>query len=441
VNRRRAFALAAAIVLVGALLALDARVTSSASLGFIPANARWTAHSADFPAFLEHVQETAAYHRVRAAASLPAENFWLNTRTATGIRPTPARFRHWLGHHLAAASTGDGFGICVRPGIVLRTASLFAGTSRELRLHTYGDYTYAWRDGFLIASKSRTYVQACLDASAETLRVSMPAASLTIEHRGDPKLAVTFDAKEGIPCRGRIERAFAKPQTALTLPGAWPEAPIVAVAGADATDVLDLLREILEDMPMTAYLNQTLDAMRDQLPEDLAREGGEFSLGLTGVDMTEELPIPELALLVRGETAGILPERPQNAVPIEWHGAPGWYRPWLGPKLAICAAAWERTRYLASQERLMPRIVRQLNDATPVDKHALVAVDWKRAAPIARDIILRAAERELIHRMNKSDVERQIVPYVEMIAALGAARLVGIVQDSATTFEGTLAAP
>ena len=117
-------ALILAVVLIVAFVWLDGRVKRQASgVGFCPEDATWIAATDDFGAFWEGVGRTQAVERLRQDWPRPLAGWELAVRQATGIRPTPDRWRLWMGQPLLAAGSPDGKGLCVYPGLLLRGAS------------------------------------------------------------------------------------------------------------------------------------------------------------------------------------------------------------------------------------------------------------------------------------------------------------------------------
>ncbi len=437
---RRTLLIGIGVLLIAvAIIWTDAKLTRAAHNGFVPAATHWTASSANFPAFLSSAAATPEYRRARASVALPPENLALDIRKAAGIRPTAARWRVWLGSRAAIAKSDDGIGVCVRPGAMLRVLSAVGIAPRGNEPRQRQRYWYAWRDGFLIVSESPEYVRACLDDDAVSVPQTSEGAALTVARNLEPRATITVQAREGFPCRGRIDLQFTPPGTALSLANAWPQTPIVGIAGGDPREVLNVVLDLAEDLPLLEHVRFAIEQMKQELPEGWATGGAEYAFALAGIDESEDLPIPELALMLRGNTAGVLPEMPEAALPFEWNGAPGWLRPWLGSKLSIGVSAWGGTRTIATQERLMPRYVRQLVDAPAVNADMALQIDWTQLGPAIDRLLLKAARNELLPRMNERDVEQHLSPYVRMLEPVGVCRMRGIVRDDELWFEGALA--
>ena len=106
------------------LAGLDAWLKATPDPGYCPEGALLAAAADDFPSFYAALgacdSSEAASSEVRAQISEMSRRI----RIETGIRPTPLRWRVWLGNKFLAAYSDDGMGFCVHPGLLLRIVEI-----------------------------------------------------------------------------------------------------------------------------------------------------------------------------------------------------------------------------------------------------------------------------------------------------------------------------
>ncbi len=248
IRRVGVFLLAVAALCV--FLVVDGRLKAGEGLGFCPADARWTVVQPDLPAFWRQLQRSDSYRAVREEwdpLGAPA----LAVRKATGIRPLPVRWSLWMGKSLLCAGGDAGTGGCVRPGLLMRAAHAVNAVFNRSQdgVHRYGQFHYAWRDGFLIFSTSPDYVRASLEAAPFQSDPVETAFELQWRRRAVPEAFVRFHVDDGLPVEGWVDAAVTERDAPLEIPTEPEDEPlleIAATAPADVAAVWDLLERSFE---------------------------------------------------------------------------------------------------------------------------------------------------------------------------------------------------
>ena len=456
---RRWRGLLCAVGLLAALAAVDARLKTGGGGGYCPEEAVWILAAEDFPSFWKGFVESNTVRAFNEQAPDWLGRFQLATRKLTGIRPTPTRWRVWLGNTFLAAGCAEGVGLCVRPGILLRVVhafrEVFQGVEATEGVFAFGPLSYAWREQFFIVSDAPGYVRACLSAQAPALEESHAPDEIRLCSTGHCRGFLRIRGEDELPVAGWINMNTAHRARPLTLPNAWPDDPIAAITASRWTDMravaawaLDFchsqgIREEIRGM-WEAVLHQW---ELDSLPKDWDAAVDECSLAITALDTDETLPVPEVAAVMRTRDLAEGPHPLQalvadrDALPYEWGDTAGWIAPWLSEKLAPCLACSGRDWLVTSQEPVMARLVGRLGQGAPVEADIALRIDWQRLADCGQRLVRSAAELELIPRMNPRDAEQKVIPYLQGIGQAGALFLKGTCVEGRLSFEGYLARP
>lgn len=436
-------ALLVAIALLAALMLVDTWLTRTGSADYCPDDAKWIVTADDFPAFYRNLLETDLAKAINDEAPEHYAAWQLAVRQATGIRPTPLRCRVWLGSRFLAAVSEDGWGACVRPGILLRVADSLRGLGAwRPSVRQFGPYYYAWRDGALIFSKSEKYVLATLEAQ---VFLKYPpdikrANTLWVYETREGHSAVSIRPGRQIYITGWVDGGhLSSRETPLTL-AAWP--PDAAIAWAAASKCRDLYRlaTLLRDQidshtqisarPWFGMLKKLLQEavapwLTEPLPDNWDEQVAECSFALLGIDDSETLPVPELGLVLRSRnsTPGTHPLEPLigsgPALPYEWDGHPGVVAPCAGEKAAVCLSSFGTDWLAASQEPAMAALmsaVQQTGVQCRVPNEALVAINWSKTVEVVQSLAQKAAKLELLPRMNSADLEKTVMPLLRALA-------------------------
>lgn len=461
--------LLAPIVLAAACVLGDAWLKTAGGPDACPEEAVWTVASDGLTGFWAKAAKTGAVRRIGVDwPRLPAALEGLFTglvpspwRSAAEW-PTADRWGRWLGPRFLAAGSAEGWGICVRPGLLFRGVCRFRqwrGTVRETAsgahiLYAYGNVFYAWRGGALIVSRSPEYVLASLESKPSAMDLPSMPDTLFIRLARPVPMDMQVTATREFAVTGRVCIPLTFKSASLSLADVWPDAPLLAVA-CSSCDGLESLAAWCGDQVLgTPELSVVAEPLRflgrqvqwDRLPADWGRDIDECALAVVDVDMTQVLPVPEVALALR-QTGGLRGVHPLMGLltdvdrwPFEWQGSPGWVAPWWGEEATLCLGQSGQDWLLTSQEPLMAALAGRLQSGEPVEAAMALRIDWRKLEACAEHLLREAAALELIPRMNAEDVEATLLPPLRPLAELGTLRLdFNADTDGWVAFNGKLA--
>lgn len=440
----------------------DQRVVDSAPLhGLRPKDADWIMSTTDFPGFWKRLEHGDVFQRLEEDWSRPQSAFELAVRQASGIRPTPLRWRIWLGQRLTLAHAPEGIGLCVYPGILLRAVGsvdqLLGPAADESGVRSSRGTYYAWRGGNLIVSQSHDYVQACLqDGDTGPLRSSV-GGELAFQWGAPYEGYLRTLPGSGLRIEGRIKAPFRDGDRPLTLTNAWPSTPLAAITVRRAAD-LRLLGAILDRA--VGATQELTEAKRlaglvwgqwgmDALPDGWDADVDHLAIMVQDINVDETLPVPTGAAVFRSASAANGPHplaalaENRRTIPYEWQGQPGVYIPLLGEQCSLCLGQYGRDWIATSDEPEMAALAGALSpgpvEAADVD--LTIRVSWDKTAAVVKSLVFRAAQLELIPGVNGDDVQQNLPPVMDALSHLGTMELDGRAGDGWLAFEGALFQP
>ena len=449
-------ALAAAACVV--LAATDRWLKQAPHPGFCPAEADWVAEMPDLPFFWDALKRLEVAQALAEETPRQLHSVELAVRKGTGVRPTPARWGVWFGSRALAAGKDGAWGLCVRPGILLRAMSVLhgaaGGSADAAEYRAWGEYRYLWKGGYLLISRSPQYLQDAEKALPyETLRRT-PPEGLLLSWRGTPEGQALIRAVPGLPVSGRIAAPLTRVSRYLKLAGSWQPTPLVSVSVSHWGDLAQLSRlcvRLVSQLPqgagLMAFASSTVAAWDLACPAFEEMPIQEYALALTGLDTSEPLPVPEVALLMR-------PKRPidlnaphpllglgegGSRVPAAWRGRTGWVLPVLGEKLSICISDDGGCWIAASQEPVMAKLAGHAFGSGGIDAAASLFVNWPRLSEAGAALVRRAVELELIPRTGLRDADAALFPLFRAMARFGELRINAWPDGGGMQFEGHLA--
>lgn len=455
---RRWGLLFSAIALLALLSALDHGLKHAGDgLGFHPNNASCIVTSADFPSFCGALAATDAADRFTAETPRPFDAFELAVRKATGVRPTPLRWRVWLGPRMVWSRWNGTYGLCVHPGLLMRAVCVYDTLKGEPTgsngLSDWAGFHYAWRDGFLILSPSATYIEAALEGPLVDKKQETSPRELAL--RWDQN-EIRVSPEPRIPIHGTLYIATQTSETPLRLSGRWPDDSLFSLTTHHPEDTLALWRMIHEPLKTMADYNR-LSALASSVwkqwrlappSEDWKTHVEEFSIALMALDTTETIPIPEWGVMMRTPNVDQILEHPwapaiATLSPIEyaWEGHTGLLATLLGEKAAICLAQ-DGDRWLAASRR--DRMSELLDIPQPnldVEADMQLEINWEATGRTAEILLRKAGEHELIPEMNAQEVDTYLGKYARSLARMGRLRISGKANDGRLVFSGTLVSP
>ena len=448
------------MAILAAIAWLDARIKSQAPLrGYCPSTAEAVLYSADFGTFWGSALDTKPVQRIRAEWRGAGSGIELHLRKLTGIRPTPARWRLWMGERFLSAKTPSAFGVCTYPGLLMRGVSKLHGLVRDpidaSGVRAYGDVYFAWRDGFLIASQDPDYVRAALESDPVEMKPDASPLAVVFESRVAPIVSLELMASDEFPIRGQIPSTVSARSAPMTLPSAWSTPPIAACSASAWHDIASLLTVADEALAHSAHWNDIRAAGSELMttwnlsppPATWQDERLDHcSLLLTGFDITSTVAYPELAFVVRSTLPaagahpleGVLPAEIEG-IPYEWGGYPGMLYPMTGSQWAPCLGHQGRDWLGTSRERVMRSLVANMDEGPPIDADFTIQVDWEQVASALQRILMNVEDLELFPEMNADEVRSNLVPIAKSIRHLGRTVILGTHVDGTNTLNGLLA--
>lgn len=453
-----------ALLLAAALLAAGAwwndRAARSAPLQPLhPKDAQWVFATTDFPAFWTSLENGGLMTRIAGDWPRPQAALELAARFSTGIRPTPARWRLWLGYRLAVSGTDDGIGFSVYPGWLLRAAdsalALVARNRDADGVSRYRDWYYGWRDGFLFASTSRGLVVSCITRPDPTPLECRADGAPVFQWSGKSEGYLRFLPGKGTPVEGSISAAVSDGSAPLTLSRAWPEPPAVSVAVRDAVSLralADLCAGVARQFPVGLHVSEVAIALANAWGLDSASlpsvsGSGHVAAALLDVHSSHPLPIPAIALAVRDTGPSVPPSLTAlpdtHPIVYEWNGFAGSMTPLIGDRLSLYACQAGDDALFATSEPVMASLVGRLSPgpAENAEVDAVVTADWKKIAQALMDLAQTAGEYQLLPRMNIDDVRHTLSPRLTGLSKLGTLNLTGRAAQGRIEFSGVLFQP
>lgn len=444
------------------LVLLDWRFKSSDAAGFVPDGVTWRVYSDDLPTFWGMLQENALWQRTRPDLLPIVRRVELELTRVAGIRPTPGRLDLWLGSKALIGGIGDDVGVSVRPGVLLRVALAMVswGSSESAEgAHRYRDMYWAWREGFLILSRSRTYVESAL-ASPDALRLEgASAAAIDIAMLGDddaaPLLSVRVEADWELPVAGKLRVAGAGEDSKPALHSKAPTPSLVFVSCGTMGDLESTVGTIVKLSPplpaWEAYAPFADAALEYWLQVNAVRDGALDVLGDRSVTFLcpaiqpGTIPLPAIgieAARLQGETRH--PFEPfiasASAIEHEWSARQGLLAPIWGDALSIGLAERDGMWVAATTEPLMAEMMAHAGtEAADSDQHLVLEIDWAPVATAVRDLGTHWSELEVIPGASSRTFRDRLGRIASVLDQVGTTRVEGMFSGPALEFRGRLA--
>ncbi|MCX5757602.1 MAG: hypothetical protein NTU83_03670 [Candidatus Hydrogenedentes bacterium] len=453
---RRWGPLLGALACLAILGVVDTALKLAPVTGYCPDAVQWVLSTEDAGTFCSSFAGTRVGREAAKAFGEFLGHFQRDVRFSVGIRPTILRWRVWMGNYLVIASTPNGTGASVRPGVLLWTAErirrLLKSAPESGGVSSYGSWYYGWHRGFLVFSVSKDYVEAALNG--QSVRHSGARDAILFRSLGADGLSVAVRGASGIPISGSVRSNVQHGSTPLTLPESWPNSPILSVSvrkPAELAGLAQVARPWLAG-PRAQLLAAYLETIwrRWEMP-DLG-EGwdagiSETSLALTDVDMESVVPVPVLSCIMRGGDS-VRGKHPLEAIadnspsyPAEWNGEPGLRIPWLGEGLTLCLGRSGRDWLATSREPAMAQLAAERREGPDVDADVTLRLDWTKAGRVLSQVMPRLADWGLLPEMNQRDAEHRFGPLFDFLSKLGKASVNGHRERDQLVFDGFLSKP
>jgi len=427
---------------------LDRHFKSTDGAGIVPPDATWRIGAEDLPRFWRQWEGLAATQSLRAAAPPFMEDAAVAVRKATGVRPTPARVRLWLGQSALLAGTDSAWCLSARPGLAMRLATALHGlAAAPSGLRTWGGLAYGWRDGYLLISPSGEYLSDVIEGGTVLPRAGTAPEAVALTWGGERPGALRIHAREGLPFDMELPAPAGLADGDLHYGAAWPEAlAVVNVRGADGSGALLEALAQLAGPAVPHQLREVWDAAATawwsaQIPPHLPEDcGGESAWVLFAPGPGED------ALRFGQVRVGCGPEvaaatgAVARARPYRWDDREGW--------LVISERHRAPLALGVDGERLAwandPMVVPALLDgdggvASPGSVH--VRVHWEDAARLGKSVLRNLGEANLLPRLNGNEMTGGWQPYLDGLASWNQFVATGVTADGKLDIQGQLAAP
>jgi hypothetical protein len=450
--------------LLAALLAVmvlaDYRLKQADALGYCPPDADWICYAPNVATLWSAGADSEIWERMRPHLLPLARRLELSVYRKARIRPTPARFRLWLGDGLLAAGNSDGVGFCVSPGLLTRAAlwmNRVKGDRAKDGIMRHDDWHYAWRDGYLIVSPSRAYVAATLAGAALTLETAPAEAiardALFVALR-DPAanaglLEVTMTPAPGLHLAGLLRSPQPRDlgqRVGTAGGGQWPgnaPRPIIELETQSSIGLAEAARAVSRRMPRVEALGPAAPHLRVAA----AHLAGQWRLGEWGRILTQPdrslrmiladivvdgpIPIPVVAMgLQRFSDEAAHPValvlRDLNPIPQEWHGAPGLLVPLLGDAITLCMTGTHDVWLVTTNETLMAQVTQEDEPQPEQDAwHVQLSVDWPLLAAHGYAIADQWRTLEVAPKLDQAAFGQQAQRVMAALEDLGTTSLRG----------------
>ncbi len=458
-SRTRVF-LGALVLAMAALALIDDRLKDSPSNGYAPSDATWTLASEDFGQFWQGLSNSDVFERTANEVPNPTQNIELIVRKLTGIRPTPSRWRLWMGRKMLVASSGDSIGMCVRPGLLINTIHFvrtkILGRPGQDGIYQFKGLHYSWRDGFLIISSSRDYINSSLSSPSSLRFEAITHNEILLKWQSKPEGQLRITGTNALPVEGTIELSGENRDSPLTLAYSWPGTPLLSISTGDWRSARTLAVAVAPLLKRLPHMPELSDGARKvwqhwdfpDLPQDWDKGIDEYALALTDIKVSNAIPVPELAFAARCKRTArgrhplesVFEE--MDTVPYEWYGREGTIIPLLGENPSVCLGRHEKDWLATTNERLMRRLRNQKTETEKpqsVEADLCLTLSWEKAAKVAEGLLSHAAENSLLTEMNSDDLRHELLPKLRAVQELGEMSLRGNFEDGQIVFNGELA--
>lgn len=441
---------------LAALSGVDSALKRASTAGYCPDGTEWTLETADLGEFWSSFVQTHAATEAAKAFTEFIATFQQQVRLSLGIRPTMLRWRVWMGDTLLVTNGAKGLGACVRPGLLLRVVDegrrVLGKAPLRGTILTYGPWSYAWHNGFLIFSQSRDYIEAALKGQA--VNRTSPRGTVQFRVTGTGGFTLALQGTEGLPLSGRFACTLSHGTTPLTLPDAWPGTPIASVSVRKPRE-LATLAALAKPVIANTYVHKLAAGFTTvwkhwgvpSLPADWEGPVAETSMALMALDMSSGFPTPVLAGILRG-TPPLQDRHPLEslatdtpAYPCEWNGEPGVRISWLGEDLTVCLGRVGRDWLATSREPVMAQLAPAKREGPETDADVAIRMDWAKAGQALNPLIHRLVEWEWILDMNERDMDRRFGPVFDFLSHLGQLTLNGRQDAGTLMLDGFIAQP
>jgi len=377
-------------------------------------------------------------------------------RLGTGVRPTPIRWKFWLGERVLFSHAGSQWLACARPGLFLRASYWGMQQLGQLELSEgttkYGELRLQWREGYLLVSNASPTTPVSgpdvPESNGDTAQLHAWLSAPEASARGPIQLRIA--GEEGLPIEIAWERDASPPSTLPTgtlRPGdsqadtwqpmvevttregdLWERLPIWDVAAhlsakprAEIIALISPTPNFPVDFP---YPKAGGDQATRQVLFDLVESAGQVlkqtgSSVYLGTGVWPAHPMASLAL-----------EPPLQLIPFAWGATDGFIAPVLGDDFSFGCALQGSWAHTANPPENLAHLLLPDADAPWAGPEVHIAVDWTELAPALQGVLQKLVNAGKLPGDPRA-FEIDYAPWTQALEGLGKTELSSV--DDATT--------
>ncbi len=416
--------------------------------GYVPAGAGIAISLNDLGASWRSLEATAYWKDVQEDEGDLLRDPLVELRKTTGIRLTSERWNTWLGPHAVLGIADTGWGICTRPGVLMRGVHawnrIFGQAPRD-GVWAFRGWYYGWRGSYFVLAPNANYVHDVLSAHAVAVdsNDSNVAVGLVIAANSPrPRYTLQIEPQGDFSVTGRVDYAFTPVSTNGSFARLATDSALVSISGARLAETGAYVASFLPNW-------RNLDEIRWELSH--AHEIGWSSgaapeahvlnstLVVRDVDTSTFLAAPSLyTRSTLMDSAAIDTSIPSGATASSWGGKGGWIALRKGTQMMSLAAWDDRAWHTANNTLAMDAYINEPGKPSSLPSDIRVSLDWKRLAGYAEQIMLDAADAELLPGMNRRDAEDRRARILPWFRHLGKLECSGVVIGHRLRFQGAL---
>lgn len=417
------------VILVSGLVA-DEVMKRAPHPGYGHAEAAWRFTCRDFPRFWQSVESSSPFLAFTKEWPSPFRELEVAVRRATGVRPTYARWRLWMGHELTVIGDIHHAPVfCVRPGLLLRVAHAIRPVfhiRRDGDLYRLNTVWYAWKEGYLFFSTDRNGVAALLSAPLSSPPDAMGKNEARLDWLEEPRTSAMLKADDAWRVTGTVDAPLTRHEQGMNIHEVWNSLPMLVISAQDMPQALALIapwKPAMESWPSWTGAEQLLSRIQAAMGPAYGAPGP-CSIAVLDIERTAPSPTPQWAALSA---------RPQ--IP----SASSLESPLAEPSpvtVPVLDGTWNLT---AEPPAMLDHVASAIHAGSRVDADLLVSLEWSKLAADIEEALTVEKDSGAFASTQKEELERYWIPMVRGLGALGRLHLDAKGDGTVASFEGFLA--
>lgn len=417
------------MILVSGLVA-DEVMKQAPHAGFGQSEAAWRFTCRDFPRFWQSVESSAPFQAFTREWPSPFRELEVAVRRATGVRPTYARWRLWMGHELTV--TGDNHHapvFCVRPGLLLRVVHAIRPVfhiRRDGDLYRLHTVWYAWKEGYLFFSTDRNGVAALVAAPMSYPSDAMRKDEARLDWLEEPRTSATLRADDAWRVTGTVDAPLTRHEQGMNVHEVWNGLPMLVISAHDMPQALALIapwRPAMEAWPSWTGAEQLLSRIQAAMGPAFGAPG---PCSIAVIDIERAAPSPTLqwaALSAHPEVSSTSSREPPLTEP-----------------LPVTVPVLDGTLNLTvDPPAMLDHVASAIHAGGRADADLLVSLEWSKLAADIEEALTVEKESGTFDFTRNEALERYWIPMVRGLGALGRLHLEARGNGKKASFEGYLA--